>query len=459
MGYKFTDNIQRGILFLSKENKDFYLQTANLIKAEYFEFPIHQKIFQSLCTYHNKYNELPKDDILLEECKKLAKNESQDDFNDEILNINNIKDLTENYEYYLDLIESFAKKEAMKNAIEESIGLLKTDRLDEIESKVRKALSISRVVDLGCNYFEDSTERWRRVLEQGMNEFRTLFPSLDKELDGGTARGEMGMVIAPAGRGKSLYLSNQGKVSLLQGKKVLYASFEMGVNKIAQRFDSLLTLIPQNKLKSDVLNISSRLKIFKDNFIGCNLRIKQFSPVVHNVNTIKAYLSQLKNYEGFVPDVIIIDYLELVGPTHTNVMPHQIQELISREIYSLGKEENVAIWTATQSNRKGAEANIITDVELADCYGKIRPPDLVFSLNQDEEEYDSGKMRCYIIKARNAKRGYIIPMKVNYNTLEMSEDTCTQEIEPAKRDTVAQVVKNLSESPLGLNISAIGQQP
>ena len=57
------------------------------------------------------------------------------------------------------------------------------------------------------------------------------------------------MVVAPPGVGKSLFLVNQSVHSLIEGRKVLYISLEMSEDKIAQRFDSIMTLVPQFKLK------------------------------------------------------------------------------------------------------------------------------------------------------------------------------------------------------------------
>ena len=85
------------------------------------------------------------------------------------------------------------------------------------------------------------------------------------------------------------------------------------------------------------------------------------------------------------------------------------------------------MWTASQVNREGRRINLITDAQLADSYGKIRTVDWALSLNQTEEEYDNGKMRGYVIKARDSKQRYVIPMDVNYSTLRMTEGTLMED--------------------------------
>ena len=67
--YEFNENIQRGILYLLKSNRDFYLQIINLVKPEYFEFPIHGKIYNAVRDYYDKYKKLPNDDFIEQELR------------------------------------------------------------------------------------------------------------------------------------------------------------------------------------------------------------------------------------------------------------------------------------------------------------------------------------------------------------------------------------------------------
>ena len=178
---------------------------------------------------------------------------------------------------------------------------------------------------------------------------------------------------------------------MIEGRKVLYISLEMSEDKIAQRFDSIMTLVPQFKLKdpSNQLTVKERLELFQTEFPGSQLVIKEFPTGQATINTIRNLLVQLKNYDEFEPDLLIVDYLELLRPT--------------RDI------------------QQGRMVKIITDAELGDSYGKIRTCDFAMSLNQSEEEFDEGKMRAYVIKSRNGRPRFIVPMDVDYNILRMTE--------------------------------------
>ena len=117
--YEFNENIQRGILYLLKSDKDFYLQIVNLVKPDYFEFPSHGKIFSVVRDYYEKYKKLPTDDFIEQELRDTkSQKESIHDYTDEIQYINRLDtSALEGQDYFLDLIEAFAKREAMKEAI------------------------------------------------------------------------------------------------------------------------------------------------------------------------------------------------------------------------------------------------------------------------------------------------------------------------------------------------------
>ena len=190
-----------------------------------------------------------------------------------------IRPAIDGQDYFLDLIEAFAKREAMKEAIKKSLILIKEDRMEETEQLVRKALTVSRTVDVGQEYFDDLSSRWNRTHNsEAQDKYKTLLPSLNKSLEGGLGEKELAMVIAPPGVGKSLWLVNQAVQSMMEGRKVLYVSLEMSEDKIAQRFDSITTLIPQAHLKdpSAQLKVEERLSIFQTNFPDSQLMIKEF---------------------------------------------------------------------------------------------------------------------------------------------------------------------------------------
>ena len=426
MSYSFSDNIQRGILYLIKHDRDFYSQIVGLIKPEYFEFPSYSFIFERIKGYYDKYKTIPPDDILLEDIKKsISKGQDFSDYEDDILQINNIdQSVLDNREFVLDLVEDYAKKQAISHAIKESVLLLKENRIAEIEEKVRQAMLVCREVNVGQIYFDDVDARFHRQFDnKDKKRFKTVFNTHNEFLDGGLSAKELAMVIAPPGVGKSLYLVNQGVAAIKENKKVLYISLEMAEDKIAQRFDAILTMVPTTRLKeiSSMPTVKDRLTKVKAKYADSRLIIKEFPTGQLTVNQIRALLVQLKLHHDFVPDILIVDYLELLRPNRVIDAEYQAQERIAQELRGLAMENNILVWTATQTNRQGKKVATITDAELGDSYGKIRPADWAISLNQTQEEYDKGRMRVYVVKARDSKQHYTIQGAVNYTNLTMEE--------------------------------------
>mgnify|MGYP003678903218 FL=1 len=220
-----------------------------------------------------------------------------------------------------------------------------------------------------------------------------------------------------------MFLVNQSVHSLIEGRKVLYISLEMSEDKIAGRFDSVLSDLNNKDLKEKPLaklKLKEVLSEIKEKSRG-RLIIKEFPTGSCNVNQLRAYLVQLRLHRDFVPDLLIVDYLELLRPNRQIDAEYQAQQRISEELRGLAVEQNALLWTATQTNRQARRVNIITDAELGDSYGKIRTADWAISLNQNQEEYDDGVMRVFVMKARDSKQHYLINVSVDYSTLRMKE--------------------------------------
>ena len=425
MAYAFQESIQRGIVYLAKSDDNFLVQAMPMVKESYFEFPSHQKFWSVIREYYGSYHKLPSDEQILEQIRELkSDNELMSDFKEELLEINSVDEKSlENEEFYLDKVEEFAKEECLKDAIMSSIDLLKQKKFGKIEEQIRDALSVSRDVDLGIDYFNDVETRYERLNTTSLDtQFRTPFETINQELEGGLAPKELAMVVAPPGVGKSLFLANQAARSVMDGKDVLYISLEMSEDRVAQRMDSIFTRIKQAELKKGHKMLKTRLEQMQKAAPNMGqLKIKEYPTKRLTVTGLRAYLNQLRNYEDFTPQIIIIDYLELMTNIDNTMSEYMAQERIAQELRGIAVEHKCLVWTATQTNRKGKEVDIITDAELADSYGKIRVCDLAFSINQKEQEFDEGKARLFVMKSRNGRARYIVPLRIDYTRLVISQ--------------------------------------
>ena len=138
----------------------------------------------------------------------------------------------------------------------------------------------------------------------------TGYPKLDDELGGGLARKEIVLLSANSGGGKSITLANLAKNLLSQKLNVLYISLELSEETIAQRFDTMFTGIPSILLNDKYKDVANSLIQLSDN-MG-KLKIKHFASGT-NSNALRAYLKEFELQYRFIPDVLIIDYLDILG--------------------------------------------------------------------------------------------------------------------------------------------------
>jgi replicative DNA helicase len=427
MPYHISDNTKRGCLYLLKKDIEFFSEIVPLLKPDYFDFPAYKNVFLGVRNYYDKYRKLPSDSILPDFINASVSGavDTGIDYENTLAEINTIdKSCLGDREFLLDTVEEFARQKAMDGAVRKAMVILNEEGdIAEVEELVKNALLVNRNVDVGQDYFEEVQARLlRSYQENNERKISTVFTTHDRHLEGGLASKELAIVVAPPGVGKSLYLVNQGANAIYDGKNVLYVSLEMSQDKIAGRFDSVLTEIRNTDLKKPhaQLKLKDRLKEVKTKTNG-RLIIKEFPTGASNVNQLRALLVQLRLHKDFVPDLIIVDYLELLRPNRMIESEYQAQQRIAEELRGLAVEHKCLVWTASQTNRQARRVNIITDAELGDSYGKIRPADWVISLNQTQEEYDEGQMRVFVIKARDSKQHYLINIGIDYTTLQMRE--------------------------------------
>tara|TARA_Y100001938_G_scaffold126710_1_gene178893 strand:- start:374 stop:1684 length:1311 start_codon:yes stop_codon:yes gene_type:complete len=427
MPYHISDNTKRGCLYLLKKDIEFFSEIVPLLKSDYFDFPAYKNVFLGVKNYYDKYRKLPSDSVLPDFINASVSGASDEgiDYENTLAEINTIdKSCLGDREFLLDTVEEFARQKAMDCAVRKAMVILNEEGdIAEVEELVKNALLVNRNVDVGQDYFEEVQARLlRSYQENNERKISTVFSTHDRHLEGGLASKELAMVVAPPGVGKSLYLVNQGAHAIYEGKNVLYVSLEMSQDKIAGRFDSVLTEIRNADLKKPhaQLKLKDRLREVKTKTNG-RLIIKEFPTGASNVNQLRALLVQLRLHKDFIPDLIIVDYLELLRPNRMIESEYQAQQRIAEELRGLAVEHKCLMWTASQTNRQARRVNIITDAELGDSYGKIRPADWVISLNQTQEEYDEGQMRVFVIKARDSKQHYLINIGIDYTTLQMRE--------------------------------------
>lgn len=305
-------------------------------------------------------------------------------------------------EYTTNQVEAYCRQKAIEQAVLSSPTLIKDGKYAEVEKAVRDAVLVSLNRDLGLRYFEDPEERLQRLLAQPAV-IPTGWREVDEALFGGFSRKELLLVSAPSGGGKSITLSNLCYNVVLNGYNALYLSLELAEDIVAQRFDTMFTGVSRKVWKDHVSEIATRVSAAGEGESMGSLDIKLMKSGT-NANQIRAYLKEYSLHYGYMPDVLIIDYIDKMRPNE-NIDMSDVwtkDKLVSEQSRDLGIEYNLAVATASQLNREAHKATRIGHEHIAGGISKINESDIYWSIKLGEEQKAQGMCAFTFQKTRNS---------------------------------------------------------
>ena len=318
----------------------------------------------------------------------------------------------------------FAKTARMYFAIDQAVGLLGKGDLDGINNVVKDALMFNLDVAKGYDLY-DVDERYANLRNEKNNKISSGYNQIDDVLGGGWTKKELFCVQAPPGFGKSIFLPNFGIKALLGGMNVVHYSLEMSEDRIGMRYDAIASSIAVSQLIDHPDEIKEKYEMFKK-MTKSHLKIKEFPTAMASIHDIEAHLEDLKLYNDFVPDMIIIDYGDIMKSTRNTKSTYEEQGWIFRELRGLAQKRDVIIITATQSTRDslasdGGTADVIGMDKVADSMEKNRILDVLFAITQSRQERDDGIINLWVAKNRNGKSNVGLEFKINYKNFQVKE--------------------------------------
>lgn len=431
---EFTEFEEENIILLALDSPDFFYRIAKFMKPEYFEEDAHQYIMHTYIEYYEKNDDIPNKEILKNIIFKELK--GSDELVDPILEILDKEIDPRSLKYIREEIVKWARIKQMSMLYsEEIIDEVKNGNIDKINDIVDGAANISDVIINPFRFFEDIDQLF---IEDERDYFTTGFTRLDQNMHEGRgpARREVLIWVAPTGVGKSILLVNTAVMNVIQGKKVLHISLENSEKVTGHRYMGAFTNIPiaLRSTKEEEFKLKSR-KIKASSGDG-ELFIIYFPTDTVSVREIELSIKELKRQHGFVPDVLIVDYLEclLSKNPYKNKDDYSRQKSVSSELRALAAVTNAFLASASQTNRGGAKSadeghNLNLD-NLAESFGKAMPTDYVISINQSQKQYggnDNGEshigyVRFFIAKNRNGPKLKVVNGKINYATMKAIQE-------------------------------------
>ena len=304
-------------------------------------------------------------------------------------------------EFVKDTAMDFCRKQVLKQAMMKSVGLLKTSSFDEISKVINDALKLGSDNNFGHDWMADFESRFEI---KHRNPVTTGWEKMDNLCKGGLGKSELGVVIAPTGAGKSMVLVHLGSQALKEGKTVVHYTLELGDTVVGQRYDSCITKIPLNDLMMNKEEIFDHISDIEGNLI-----IKEYPTKSATTQSIKNHLDKLKK-RGIHPDMVIVDYADLLRPVKArNEKRHEL-ESIYEELRGVAQTMGCPIWTASQTNRSGLNAEVITMEAISEAFNKCFVADFIFTVSRTVNDKKANMGRIFIAKNRNGPDGIVLPI-------------------------------------------------
>lgn len=407
---RYGKTFQEKIFQCFLTDREWAAQMVEIMNPAFFDVNYLQYLSERFFAYYTKYKCFPTMGLLVTIIKDDLSQKDDAILRDQIVSyLHRIKtnphvtDLS----YVKDKTLDFCRKQAFKDALEESVELIQTEKFESVLTLMRKAVSVGLPSSTGHDFFEDAEARFVKINRQACP---TGLAKLDAKdiLRGGLGRGEIGVVTANTGVGKSHWLVAMGSNAMRVGKNVLHYTFELTEHAVGLRYDANLCDMPANEVQDRKQEV---LEKYKEMELG-RLIIKEYPTGSASAITIRNHVEKLM-LKGFTPSIIVIDYADIMRSTKSyDSLRHELK-LIYEELRNLAMDLNIPIWTASQANRDSAKSDIVGLENMSEAYGKAMVADVVVSLSRKPTEKATGAGRLFVAKNRAGKDGIVFPLNID----------------------------------------------
>ena len=402
---EYGPSFQMKVISSLLTHKEFLQNINDVLSDEYFSNPAHKWVINEILKYYEKYHTTISMDILKVEMKKL---------DNEVLKVSVKEQLREAYRADLDDLQyvqeefsTFCKNQQLKKALLNSVDLLKAGDYDSIKYMIESAMKAGADKNIGHEYKRDVESRYR---EDHRKIVPTPWPEINELIQGGLGNGDLGLIFGNPGGGKSWTLVALGGFAVQMGYNVIHYTLELSEAYTGRRYDAFFTGTPVDQLekhKGDVEKSTAELE--------GELIIREFPMGKTTISTIEAHINKVKDL-GIEPDLIIIDYIDLLSTRKRNVDRKGEIDDIYTSTKGLSRELNIPIWSVSQVNRAGAKDDVIEGDKAAGSYDKMMITDLSISLSRKKEDKVNGTGRLHIMKNRYGMDGLTFQVEVDTST-------------------------------------------
>ena len=398
-GHVFQSKIISSLL----SDKKFIQTISDILEPDYFDSDANKWLCKIIRDYFFEYKTTPTLEVMKVKI---------DEMENEILQVSVVDNLKESWrnvestdlKFVQEQTLEFCRNQVMKQAIMDSVDLIEVGQYDQIKKIVDNAMKAGSDRDLGHDYIIGIEER---LTQSARDTVKTGWDPIDEVMDGGLGAGELGVVVAPAGIGKTWCLQTIASAAVKAGLNVVHYTLELNQNYVGLRYDTVFSGITTSDIKFYQDDVKKKIDALKG-----TLLIKYFPTKSASVQTLASHLSQIE-IQGNKPDLVIVDYADILKGVGTE--KRHILENIYEDLRGLAGEIECPIWTASQANRSSLEEEIIDATKVAEAYSKVMIADFVVSVSRKVEDKIANTSRFHVIKNRFGIDGITFPSSMNTN--------------------------------------------
>tara|TARA_B100001094_G_scaffold331402_1_gene399574 strand:- start:4811 stop:6187 length:1377 start_codon:yes stop_codon:yes gene_type:complete len=419
---KFGKPFQEKVFQSMLTDINWSAQMIEVMSPEYFDLKYLSFLCERYFSYYNKYKTFPTLTILITIIKEDLSKSKDHVLRDQIIEyLHRMKTNPDmgDLQYVKDKSLEFCKRQAFRDALEQSVELIQTEKYESVLNIMKEAISVGMPNTAGHNFFDDIEARFVQINRQVCP---TGLDKIDSQdiLRGGLGRGELGVIAANTGVGKSHFLVAMGCSAMRAGKNVIHYTFELSEHDTGKRYDSNLCDIPSNEIierKQEVIDKYKKMELGK-------LIIKEYPTGSASVMTLRNHIEKL-TLKGFKPSLVTVDYADVMKSSKAyDSLRHELK-LIYTELRNLAVELNIPIWTASQANKDSSKADVVGLENLGESYGKAQVADVVLSISRKPMEKSTGGGRIFVAKNRAGRDGLLFPINIDTakSKFEILDDT------------------------------------
>jgi replicative DNA helicase len=400
LGFSFQQSLIRAII----EDKKFGETIIDFIDSKYFDNNSFRYIIENVKELYSAYNKLPDYHTLSQ--KIMTESSNKDTNRVHLDTLQNIKDDDKDTSFVRDTALNFCKQQNLKKELKNVHNIIESGEFEsynKIEEIIKRALQVGinddEAIDVFHNIDEALVENFRLPIPTGI-------AGIDGLLKGGLGRGELGVVLAPTGTGKTTLLTKFANTAYNQGYNVVQIFFEDNPGNIKRKHYTIWSGITPDDQPANSEEVKRLVKEAEERSSG-TLKLMKFPSDSVTVSQIKNIIRKMKS-DGFRIDLLLIDYVDCISTDKSvNGDEWKGEGSVMRSLESMTSEFDIALWTATQGNRDSISSEVVTGDQMGGSIKKAQIAHVIMSIGKTLEQKDQNLATLSLLKSRIGKDGVV----------------------------------------------------